>query len=545
MEIIRYFEENSIKQPVKIIGSSDDPLFKADDIGNIFDIKNIRSSLKHFEMDEKVYKIEETNGGKQTTTFLTEIGLYRFITMSRKPFAKKFQRWMFEVIKEIRINGKYELNTIENKMLIEKEFFEMSKKMERHKALIQGFKEQNVVYVCEMTHQFQGNTLIKIGETCDISERINCLSNQFAQPIYLLDVFKCENNHGFEQFLHKLPVFIENRFYDKFENGSSSKEIYILQNDFNLEYVKKIIKKNIEPFEKISYEDYLENQRLEVEKMKIELKQKEIELMSEINHSNQTFIKDNPDYIDILKNLSSILKNPNDVNRLKEVIQNKNLLNENSGKIFIKNKESFGPFVQKYDEKGDFIQYYNSIIICIRENKGFSQTGLKNAVKNKTIYHGFRWFLQERSKNPEEVQNIGETKEIIKQRKELIAFLNLDKNKIVKVYPDQKSITEEYKVSHGAICSAIKRGSRSQGGYFVFYEDCSQELKNTYKEELPEISPKTASIQVNQISPITEEVIKKYNSINDVINECQISRISLKKAIENNDVLKGFKWEFS
>jgi prophage antirepressor-like protein len=45
----------------------------------------------------------------QDVTFLTEKGLYKVLFRSRKPIAQKFQNWVCEVIKEIRLNGLYEL----------------------------------------------------------------------------------------------------------------------------------------------------------------------------------------------------------------------------------------------------------------------------------------------------------------------------------------------------------------------------------------------------------------------------------------------------
>ena len=48
-------------------------------------------------------------GRHQTIMFLTELGLYRLLGMSRKPFARPFQKWVAKVVKEIRLTGKYEL----------------------------------------------------------------------------------------------------------------------------------------------------------------------------------------------------------------------------------------------------------------------------------------------------------------------------------------------------------------------------------------------------------------------------------------------------
>ena len=59
-----------------------------------------------------------TLGGEQDVTFLTEKGLYKVLFKSRKPIAEKFQNWVCEVIKEIRLNGKYKLEQeLKNKNL--------------------------------------------------------------------------------------------------------------------------------------------------------------------------------------------------------------------------------------------------------------------------------------------------------------------------------------------------------------------------------------------------------------------------------------------
>ena len=51
----------------------------------------------------------DTSAGQRNALFLTEIGLYRLLGMSRKPLARPFQKWVAKTIKEIRLTGKYEL----------------------------------------------------------------------------------------------------------------------------------------------------------------------------------------------------------------------------------------------------------------------------------------------------------------------------------------------------------------------------------------------------------------------------------------------------
>ncbi len=117
MDIIKAFNSNNLHTEITIKGTSDDPLFRANDIGLILEIKNIHMTIKDFDNDEKVINTAYTPGGNQEVMFLTELGLYRLLGMSRKPIARDFQKWVAKVVKEIRQKGKYELE----KQLKEKE----------------------------------------------------------------------------------------------------------------------------------------------------------------------------------------------------------------------------------------------------------------------------------------------------------------------------------------------------------------------------------------------------------------------------------------
>ena len=51
----------------------------------------------------------DTLGGAQKATFLTEVGLYKIIFRSNKPWAEQFQDFACDAIKEIRKTGEYNL----------------------------------------------------------------------------------------------------------------------------------------------------------------------------------------------------------------------------------------------------------------------------------------------------------------------------------------------------------------------------------------------------------------------------------------------------
>ena len=116
MDILKEFKllDKTIK--INIQGTPENPLFQANQIGNLVEISNIKDNIRDFTNYEKVEIIFYTLGGSQKTTFLTEIGLYKLLNLSKKPISHTFQKWMINTIKEIRIYGIYKLKE-ENEIL--------------------------------------------------------------------------------------------------------------------------------------------------------------------------------------------------------------------------------------------------------------------------------------------------------------------------------------------------------------------------------------------------------------------------------------------
>ena len=111
MDLVRAFTDAGLKQGVtiNIQGTYKEPLFQAKQIGELLGMTNIRKTLADFDDDEVHVTTSYTSGVAREATFLTEVGLYRLLGMSRMPLARPFQKWVAKVVKEIRLNGKYEL----------------------------------------------------------------------------------------------------------------------------------------------------------------------------------------------------------------------------------------------------------------------------------------------------------------------------------------------------------------------------------------------------------------------------------------------------
>ena len=209
MNILKAFKLNNEEYKINIQGSIDEPLFHAKQIGQLLNLTNIHESLKDFSDDEKILYSTYSNGGQQKTMFLTELGLYRLLGRSKKPIANTFQKWMVSTIKEIRINGMYQLN---EKNIIDKQLIEYNCNLKNHKIFLQSYESKNVVYVCKIKN-FEDKIIIKIGSSQSLKERISHISTAFnLEQILLLEVIQSDNHTKFERFLHKND-FIKNYYY--------------------------------------------------------------------------------------------------------------------------------------------------------------------------------------------------------------------------------------------------------------------------------------------------------------------------------------------
>lgn len=92
---------------INIHGTAEDPLFQANQIGALLGMTNIRATIKDFDDDEVSVNTVYTNG--RTVTCLTDLGLTRLLMTSRMPLARPFQKWVAQMVREIRLSGRHDL----------------------------------------------------------------------------------------------------------------------------------------------------------------------------------------------------------------------------------------------------------------------------------------------------------------------------------------------------------------------------------------------------------------------------------------------------
>jgi prophage antirepressor-like protein len=538
MDILKAFSLCGHEYTINIQGTYENPLFQANQIAQLLELKNMHNQICKFNDSQKVLLATESRGGMQKTVFLTESGLYRLLSRSTKPIAEQFQQWICYVIKEIRLTGEYKLkeqNEIDKKMAQERE------KRNTHNKLLDAYHQRNVVYICKLKDHADNKYVIKIGSTQDIKTRITNIANTYGVIPLIIDMFESQNHTKFEKWI-RTNEHIKTLFYSmKKVDGMITRETFLVD-DEQYENVVAIIKNQIKQFEpeeknvdklleleekrkmtaQLNFEAE-ETRKLnnELEKQKMET---QLELMNKIESIQNTVILPEketaiPELHDYARNvLKNVLIKPRNPNR--------------------------SPRVYQYDsETLELLQIYDSIIEVIRRFASSSQSALKLAAKNNTIYKNYRWLLVDR--NTTDIPVLEPTKQIRTQAIEYIAMIDIKRTKIMEVYSSQKQAAEARNLAgFSTISRAIKNQSISSGHYWDFFNNCSPEMREEYllHRELPEKFTKTNGLKIVQIDPITNEELKIFSSMTDVVLGFQMSHMSLKKAAANNLVHNGFKW---
>lgn len=107
MDDMKIFE-NSEFGAVRVVDVNGEPWFVAKDVCECLELTNTSQTLSYLDDDEKGITTNDTPGGAQEMSIVSEAGLYSLILRSRKPEAKTFKRWItHEVLPAIRKHGGY------------------------------------------------------------------------------------------------------------------------------------------------------------------------------------------------------------------------------------------------------------------------------------------------------------------------------------------------------------------------------------------------------------------------------------------------------
>lgn len=257
MDIVKIFENNNAGMHITIKGTHEEPLFRASDIAAVFEITNIRQNISNFDSSEKVVCLTYTPGGEQEVTFLTESGLCEIMFRSRKPIAKQFKKWVCEIIKEIRLNGRYE---------VEQRIKDINDQMNSN--LLTNYSKKPLVYI-----GYTESDIIKFGYTDNLETRIKDHKREIKPDFAFEYIYESLYNREIERQIKQHPLI---KKISKKYNGKKQTELIQLTKTFTIKELDKIIK---EIKNQIESGDLIESLRLENAELKFkiqELENKEI-----------------------------------------------------------------------------------------------------------------------------------------------------------------------------------------------------------------------------------------------------------------------------
>jgi hypothetical protein len=500
---------------------NDDSIYPID-LDNIWKLlgfskkSSAKRHLEHFCTVEHDYKIVHTQDKKEK--IMLNVGCFKIMCMTINTAKGKEFRQYFRKIEDIIFRYFKERNQAYLQQ-IEQDMKDKAEK-EIHETLLIEYQDQLCLYLIRINKVNDIESILKIGGTNDILQSVSSLKEQYGD-IRLLKVFPCIHAHKFEQYLLHRPDIESRRI--------NSSELLRIDEHFSLENLVNIIEKSIDRFvTTMTAKDQLEIAKIEREKQALVLQ------------------------AELIKALSSS-KDPNSLmtmfNEFKNSINNTSVQDQPYQET--KEPES-NRRVYKYNPTNlkEPIAIFNSLREAARslENNKIHDYHIRDAAALNTVVEGFRWYVIDNpNKNslPEEIPNTTQVQEKAKPRnKGLVAKLNEDQTKIIQVFSNIQTAAISMKCAACTLTSAINTSRKSNGFYWRMYENCSEELKATYTEELPQpLLCGTSSKKVHKIDPETNTVIETFACKQDVANLYKISHKTLDKLNKTGEIYHNFKWK--
>jgi len=527
MEIVKAFNSNNLHTEIVIKGTINEPLFRASDVGTVLDMSSIRSVIRDFSDSEKVVHTTHTLGGSQQVTFLTEKGLYKVLFKSRKPIAEKFQNWVCEVVKEIRLNGVYDLQKqllqVEDQKAKEYELkLDRQKILEREKILLKEYATiGSIVYVIKVKTFENGQYIIKLGESRrGVKDRYNEHKSKYEECL-LLDCFAVNKSKDFESFLHNHETIRGNRVAD-LKGHETELELFLIGKILSYKTLLDIINNNVKYFNTN-------------DTSKIELENEQLRLMLEMKTTNN----DNlliQELVAIVKQMSGKIDNLEKSN--KEILHKLNTKETKVVTGFNEPLVTLGPRLQKINpDTLKLVKVYESVSEAMKEDADNKRPSINKAVVENTVYNGYRWLFVDRELDASIIHNINQTKQTKTQSLGYIAKLNYDKSEILNVYLDRKTAAHfnGYE-SISALDTPVKNFILTKGYYYKLFDDCDETLKQNFIQTNGEpILYKNGVGQYDVGNNLINEFICKY----DCIKQLKMSDKTLTKALTKNTTYNG------
>lgn len=523
--IIKAFENNPIVILHENINNKKVYYFKALDIGKALDLTNIRASIQNYDEDEQVVReVYDLRGCKQNTTFLSSQGVYRLLYNSKKELAKKFRKWAGNILDDIIFNESTELKrqlqeqlkiTQETKSQLDIKDNEhiQNLKLSKQEILLEKFKNKPCIYLSEV-----GENLIKCGSSQDANIRKGNLKSIFGHCIFL-DIFEC-TLYNFREIEQHILYRVKNYLYKEPINGHISKEVVKLNDQtFNYKQLLKIVTYEINNY-------YNKEQEL----IRLDVESKKLDLINKLTDKNFTF-----------EQIFKLVNYQTNQTEIKEQINNESIIISNT---IIKRGRKIQ--VINPDNLNIIVKIYDSMIFALRDSTtDYDKNCIQKAIKNNTIYKGYRWLFVENGNDFNIVKDIQPTIYSNQPEFNIILQLNRDKTEIIESYNGITLIKNKFNITSEKLNKIINEQKIFNDTFFIKINNCTPELLEKYQKNNNDImlvrtNPKSKRVKQTNIQT-NEEII--YKSITESSIKFGSTEKYINDAIKNNKTLNGYKFE--
>jgi hypothetical protein len=406
--------------------------------------------------------------------------------------------------------------------------------LEKHRLLLKEYGHINgsLVYIVRIKSCDQGEYIIKIGESRKgIKARWTEFRQRYGPQVVILDCFLVNKSAEFEKFLHSHRLIRPSKVTD-LPGHEKENELFLIGPHLTYATLMDIIEKNIRTYN-YSVAEY-DKLKLEYDKLKLEY----------------DALRENPKEVKENEMLREILEtNRMMVQRISGMERSHTSLTERVNASHTKTTTKFGqpdphigPRLQKINPLNlqQIIKVYETVTECMKEDPRLKRPSLNKAVREHTVYGGYRWQLVDRELDANIIHHIQPTKTTKLQHLGYIAKLDKDKTCIQHVYLDRKSAASVngYQ-SSSALDNAVKNHTLKDGYYYQLFDECETRLKEAFVTEYGQfILYKQGIGKFDKEGNLVEEFICK----DDCVKKIKISQKSLAKVLDKSATYEGFSF---
>ena len=446
-------------------------------------------------------------------------------------YYMKLEELLHEVIEEEAIEFKKQLEQKKEQLAQKTEQLEQKMaelktipEQEKHKLIMKQYGAINgsLIYVARIKTLDNGSYIIKIGESRKgVRNRYNEFKVKYGSQTIFLDAFLVNNSVGLEKFLHTHDLIRPSKVTN-LKGHEKENELFLIGQNLSYQTLLKIIDDNISSFE-YSFAEF-EQLRLENEKLKMEIA---------MLKSDRPIVQDDS----VLKELLTMNKLfMNKVNELdasnKIILSQLNAMQTKTTTKFDTPDPHIGPRLQKiHPETLQLVHIYETVTEAMKDNSAIKRPSVNKAIRENTVYQGFRWQLVDRELDPQTIHQLEPTKKTRPQNLGYIAKVNKEKTEILNIYIDRKTAAvQNGYASSSALDTPVKNSTLANGYYYMLLDFC-EDLKEKWVEEHGDCMLYKDGIgQYDSKNNLIREFTCKY----DCMTQLKISQKSMAKVLDKD-----------